>query len=87
MKFTASSSSIASRPSCARTAARSRPPRKHALPNLINVADLRGEVHMHTVETDGKCTIDEMAAAAKERGYQYIAITDHSKNLAFRQRP
>ena len=45
--------------------------------------DLRGEVHMHTVETDGKCTIDEMAAAAKERGYKYIAITDHSKNLAF----
>jgi DNA polymerase (family X) len=38
---------------------------------------------MHTVETDGRCTIDEMAQAAKERGYQYIAITDHSKNLAF----
>jgi DNA polymerase (family X) len=56
---------------------------KHNLPNLITVVDLRGEVHMHTVETDGKCTIDEMAAAAKERGYQYIAITDHSKNLAF----
>ncbi|MFZ0912410.1 MAG: DNA polymerase/3'-5' exonuclease PolX [Candidatus Korobacteraceae bacterium] len=56
---------------------------KHALPTLITVADLRGEVHMHTVETDGKCTIDEMAAAAKERGYKYIAITDHSKNLAF----
>ncbi len=56
---------------------------KHELPHLISVQDLRGEVHMHTVETDGKCTIDEMAAAAKERGYQYIAITDHSKNLAF----
>jgi len=56
---------------------------KHELPYLIRVQDLRGEVHMHTVETDGKCTIDEMAAAAKERGYQYIAITDHSKNLAF----
>jgi DNA polymerase (family 10) len=56
---------------------------KHKLPDLITVADLRGEVHMHTVETDGKCTIDEMAAAAKERGYEYIAITDHSKNLAF----
>ena len=56
---------------------------KHELPDLISVRDLRGEVHMHTVETDGKCTIDEMAAAAKERGYQYIAITDHSKNLAF----
>ena len=56
---------------------------KHTLPALITVGDIRGEVHMHTVETDGKCTIDEMAEAAKERGYQYIAITDHSKNLAF----
>jgi DNA polymerase (family X) len=56
---------------------------EHRLPALISVQDLRGEVHMHTVETDGKCTIDEMAAAAKERRYQYIAITDHSKNLAF----
>ena len=56
---------------------------EHRLPQLITAADLRGEVHMHTVETDGKCTIDEMAEAAKERGYKYIAITDHSKNLAF----
>ena len=56
---------------------------KHALPKLITVEDIRGEVHMHTVETDGRCTIEEMAEAAKERGYQYIAITDHSKNLAF----
>ena len=56
---------------------------EHKLPNLITLADIRGEVHMHTVETDGKCTIEEMAQAAKERGYKYIAITDHSKNLAF----
>jgi DNA polymerase (family 10) len=56
---------------------------EHKLPKLITVDDLRGEVHMHTVETDGRCTIDEMAQAARERGYQYIAITDHSKNLAF----
>jgi DNA polymerase (family X) len=56
---------------------------KHALPALITHADLKGDVHMHTVETDGKNTIDEMAAAAKEHGYQYMAITDHSKNLAF----
>jgi DNA polymerase (family 10) len=55
---------------------------RHELPHLITVADLRGEVHMHTVETDGRNTIDEMAEAAKARGYQYIAITDHSKNLA-----
>jgi DNA polymerase (family 10) len=56
---------------------------EHRLPRLITAKDLRGEVHMHTVETDGKCTIDEMAEAAKQRGYKYIAITDHSKNLAF----
>ncbi len=55
----------------------------HTLPKLITIDDIRGEVHMHTVETDGRCTIEEMAQAAKDRGYQYIAITDHSKNLAF----
>jgi len=56
---------------------------EHKLPHLITLADIQGEVHMHTVETDGKCTIDEMAGAAKKRAYKYIAITDHSKNLAF----
>ena len=56
---------------------------KHALPELITQADLQGDVHMHTVETDGKNTILEMAEAAKARGYKYMAITDHSKNLAF----
>jgi DNA polymerase (family X) len=56
---------------------------KHALPQLITQADIQGDVHMHTVETDGKNTIEEMAAAAKARGYRYMAITDHSKNLAF----
>lgn len=56
---------------------------KHTLPELLRVEDIQGEVHMHTVETDGKCTIEEMALTARERGYKYIAITDHSKNLAF----
>jgi DNA polymerase (family X) len=56
---------------------------KHTLPVLITLDDLQGDVHMHTVETDGKNTIEEMAEAAKERGYKYVAITDHSKNLAF----
>src|ERR1700758_2514571 len=55
----------------------------HSLPRLITQEDLQGDVHMHTVETDGKNTIEEMAEAAKARGYKYIAITDHSKNLAF----
>jgi len=56
---------------------------KQALPRLVSHQDLQGDVHMHTVETDGKNTIEEMAAAARERGYKYMAITDHSKNLAF----
>jgi len=55
----------------------------HTLPTLITQADLQGDVHMHTVETDGRNTIEEMAEAAKEHGYKYMAITDHSKNLAF----
>src|SRR6202171_2200490 len=55
----------------------------HTLPVLIELSDLRGDVHMHTVETDGRNTIEEMAEAAWERGYEYMAITDHSKNLAF----
>jgi DNA polymerase (family 10) len=54
----------------------------HKLPRLIELADIQGEVHMHTVETDGRNTIEEMVEAARARGYHYIAITDHSKNLA-----
>ncbi len=56
---------------------------RHTLPTLITLDDLQGDVHMHTVETDGRNTIEEMAEAAKARGYKYMAITDHSKNLAF----
>jgi DNA polymerase (family 10) len=52
------------------------------LPRLIELGDIRGDVHMHTDATDGKNTIREMAEAAAARGYEYIAITDHSKNLA-----
>jgi DNA polymerase (family 10) len=55
----------------------------HSLPQLITQKDIQGDVHMHTVETDGKNTIAEMAEAAKARGHKYMAITDHSKNLAF----
>lgn len=54
----------------------------HRLPTLIEQSDIRGDVHMHTNATDGKNTIREMADAALARGYEYIAITDHSKNLA-----
>jgi DNA polymerase (family 10) len=56
---------------------------KHTLPGLISLADIQGDVHMHTVETDGRNTIEEMAAEAVAHGYRYMAITDHSKNLAF----
>jgi DNA polymerase (family 10) len=56
---------------------------EHVLPELIAESDLQGDVHMHTVETDGRNTIEEMAEAARARGYKYVAITDHSKNLAF----
>ena len=55
---------------------------RRQLPKLIEQSDLRGDVHMHTHETDGRNSIREMADAALERGYEYIAITDHSKNLA-----
>ena len=55
---------------------------EHRLPTLITLADIRGDVHMHTVATDGKNTIREMAEAGLARGYEYIAITDHSKNLS-----
>src|SRR5262249_24017522 len=53
------------------------------LPELVKLEDIQGDVHMHTVETDGKCTIEAMDLAARDRGYKYMAITDHSKNLAF----
>jgi DNA polymerase (family 10) len=55
---------------------------EHRLPRLIRQSDLRGDIHMHTRETDGRATLEEMAAACRELGYQYIAITDHSKSLA-----
>ncbi|MGJ5818469.1 DNA polymerase/3'-5' exonuclease PolX [Paludibaculum fermentans] len=55
---------------------------KRQLPELIELEDLRGDLHMHTRESDGRATLEEMAEAAKTMGYEYIAITDHSKALA-----
>jgi DNA polymerase (family 10) len=55
---------------------------RHQLPRLIEAADIKGDVHMHTTATDGRNSIREMAEAALAKGYQYVAITDHSKNLA-----
>ncbi len=51
------------------------------LPELIELADIRGDLHMHTTYTDGRATLDEMVLAARERGLKYIAITDHSKRV------
>jgi len=52
------------------------------LPELVEMGSMRGDLHMHTTESDGRASLEEMAAAARERGYEYIAITDHSKSLA-----
>lgn len=51
------------------------------LPNLITEADIRGDLHAHTTASDGTATIEQMAAAAQARGYEYMAITDHSQSL------
>jgi DNA polymerase (family 10) len=52
------------------------------IPNLVELKDIRGDIHMHTTETDGRASLEEMAAAAKNLGYEYVAITDHSKAIA-----
>jgi DNA polymerase (family X) len=52
------------------------------LPELVELRHIRGDLHMHTTETDGRATLEEMAEAARERGYEYVAITDHSKALS-----
>jgi len=52
------------------------------LPELVKLNDMRGDLHMHTTETDGKATLEEMVDAAKRRGLKYIAITDHSQRVS-----
>ena len=52
------------------------------LPRLVQLADLRGDLHVHTVATDGHHTLQEMALAAKAMGFSYLAITEHSRRLA-----
>ena len=54
-----------------------------ALPRLIEIGDIRGDLHCHTVASDGHNTIEEMALAARDRGYEYVAITDHSATHGF----
>ena len=57
--------------------------RKRQLPHLVELDEIRGELHCHTKASDGRNTIEEMAEAARERGYSYIAITDHSASHGF----
>ena len=56
--------------------------REGRLPKLITLADIRGDLHAHTTETDGRNSLEEMAEAAKAKGYAYLAITDHSQRVA-----
>jgi DNA polymerase (family X) len=53
------------------------------LPTLVRLEDIRGDLHSHTIASDGLNTIEEMAAAARSRGYEYLAITDHSASHGF----
>ena len=55
---------------------------KGQLPRLLELKQIRGDLHMHTLESDGRATLEEMAASAHALGYEYVAITDHSKALA-----
>ena len=52
------------------------------LPELVEQSQIRGDLHIHTTESDGRSTLEEMAEAARALGYEYVAITDHSKSLA-----
>ncbi|HET9074502.1 MAG TPA: DNA polymerase/3'-5' exonuclease PolX [Solirubrobacteraceae bacterium] len=56
---------------------------EHRLPELIEVGDLRGDLHSHTIASDGKATVAEMAAGARAHGYEYLVITDHSASMGF----
>src|SRR6185312_11363639 len=76
-RSTPASAWTTSSPSCARTAA------SCELPKLIELEDIRGDLHSHTIASDGHATIEEMGIAARERGYEYLAITDHSASHGF----
>jgi DNA polymerase (family X) len=57
--------------------------RKGSLPRLVELDDIRGDLHMHTTLSDGRNSLEEMVAGARELGYEYIAITDHSASHGF----
>ncbi|OPY58603.1 MAG: DNA polymerase/3'-5' exonuclease PolX [Pelotomaculum sp. PtaU1.Bin035] len=54
---------------------------KNNLPRLVDIGDIKGDLHVHTSWSDGRCSIEQVVARAKEKGYEYIAITDHSQSL------
>lgn len=56
--------------------------RNNALPDLVRLNDLRGDLHCHTTATDGRNSLEDLAQAARELGYAYLAITDHSRRVA-----
>ena len=56
--------------------------REGRLPRLVRLEDIRGNLHCHTADSDGRYSIEEMAEAARERGYEYLAITEHSQRIA-----
>jgi DNA polymerase (family 10) len=56
---------------------------RHELPELVTAADLKGDLHCHTTASDGTASIEEMAQAAIDAGYEYLVITDHSASMGF----
>ncbi len=57
--------------------------REGKLPDLVELADIKGDLHSHTTLSDGRNSLEEMAEAARDRGYEYLAITDHSASHGF----
>ena len=84
-RSTSGSASPTSSPSFARAAARSPRPPKASCPSSSSIEDIRGDLHSHTTLSDGRNSLEEMAEAARERGYAYLAITDHSATPRVRQ--
>lgn len=54
---------------------------EHKLPQLVELSDIKGDLHSHTTATDGLSTLEEMAAAAQAKGYSYLGISDHTKQV------
>ena len=57
---------------------------KNALPGLVNAGDLRGDLHLHTNYSEGRDSLETMVKKAEAMGYEYIAVTDHSRSQRIR---